>query len=267
MNDLDRIASLQPSSRPRSEATAIEQSRAIAEVQAMVVVAQQCPRDIDTAMAAMRDTCGRLAFAERAFYAVKNRGQGPSVHLARELARVWGNIEFGVHELRRDDTEGISEVQAFAWDKQANSRSSRTFIVPHQRMVKGARVNLVDLTDVYLNNQNVGARAVRETIFSVLPTWFTEEAQQLCRQTMEAGGGEPLETRVANMLGRFDALGVTAAMIEARTSRKQKDWTPADLADLSTVYASMTREGIDRDEFFPTQPVTAAEILGGSGAE
>jgi hypothetical protein len=65
-----------------------------------------------------------MALANRAFYSVPNRGNGPSVHLARELARIWGNLDYGVKELRRDDAAGESEVLAFAWDQQTNVRSS-----------------------------------------------------------------------------------------------------------------------------------------------
>ena len=54
----------------------------------------------------MLASCGRMALAQRAFYRVTNRGEGPSVHLARELARIYGNVQFGVHELRRDDEAG-----------------------------------------------------------------------------------------------------------------------------------------------------------------
>src|SRR5438128_2491865 len=78
-----------------SQVTAVEQARAVAEVQAAIVVAQQVPRDKDRALAEMRDSCSRMALANRAFYEVKNRGNGPSVHLARELARTWGNPGYG----------------------------------------------------------------------------------------------------------------------------------------------------------------------------
>ena len=65
---------------------------------------------------------------------------GPSVHLARELARIWGNMDYGVHELSRDDARGMSEIRAYAWDQQTNMRSSRTFQVPHARMAKGVAI-------------------------------------------------------------------------------------------------------------------------------
>ena len=158
-----------PSNNRISQVTAVEQSRAVAEVQAAVLVAQQFPRDMNRAWAEMRDACSRLALAQRAFYAVPNRGTGPSVHLARELARIWGNLDYGVRELRRDDDAAESEMQAFAWDQQTNVRSTRSLIVPHARMKGGKRQTLDDLGDIYLNNQNIGARAVRECMFTVLP--------------------------------------------------------------------------------------------------
>src|SRR6185369_10701708 len=137
-NAIDRAAANPAMPAPTfvTQATAVEQARAVAEVAAAVQVAQMNPRDMNRAWAEMRAACDRLGLAEQAFYKVPNRGTGPSVHLARELARIWGNLDYGVHELSRDDVRAMSEVRAFAWDQQTNVRSSRTFQVPHQRMVK-----------------------------------------------------------------------------------------------------------------------------------
>ncbi|MDQ8040606.1 hypothetical protein RDI86_01930 [Cellulosimicrobium sp. XJ-DQ-B-000] len=253
---------------PRSsEATAIEQSRAIAEVQAAVVVARQNPRNLDRAEAEMRRSCGRLAVANRAFYAVPNRGQGASVHLARELARVWGNIDYGVRELRRDDAAGESEMQAWAWDQETNVRSTRSFIQPHARMKGKTRQALTDLNDIYLGNQNTGARAVRECIFTVLPDWFVAEAEDVCRATIRDGEGTPLADRVAGAVSKFaEQFGISQKRLEDYVGKPKGNWTPDDLASLTTVYTSISREGINPDEYFPkgTDRVTAGEITGGS---
>jgi hypothetical protein len=246
-----------------TQTTAVEQARAVAEVQAAVTVAQSMPRDMGRAVAEMRDSCGRLAVATRAFYRVPNRGEGPSVHLARELARIWGNIDYGVRELRRDETLGVSEVQAFAWDQQTNVRSTRTFQVPHQRMVKGARVALVDLGDVYLNNQNIGARAVRECIFTALPTWFVDEAVGLCRRTLEHGEGVPLAERIDAMVKAFGAIGVTPAQLEAKIGRRRAAWEAGDVASMTVAYRSIQNGEVDRDEEFPpTNRVSARDVVG-----
>jgi hypothetical protein len=253
------------------QVTQVEQSRAIAEVQAAVFVAQQAPRDMDRAVYDMRETCGRMALAERAFYSVPNRGNGPSVHLARELARVFGNVQYGVHELRRDDEEGESEIQAFAWDVEKNVRSTRTFIVPHARMVtdkqtrKQTRQPLIDLGDVYNNNQNVGARAVREVIFSVLPDWFVQEAQQVCRQTLQHGDGVPLIDRITNMVAAFKAIGVSEKQIEAKLERGRGRWSAADAARLQIDYRSITQDSVPKDELFPPEPVSVASVRSRGG--
>ena len=262
---LDRVAAA-PVALTMSQSTAIEQARAVAEVQAAVTVAQACPRDMGRAWAEMQQACSRLSLAQRAFYTVTNRGTGPSVHLARELARIWGNLDYGVRELRRDDERGESEIQAFAWDQQTNVRSTRSLIVPHARMKKvngqQTRERLIDLTDVYLNNQNVGARAVRECLFTVMPADFVAEAQDLCRTTIRNGDGRPLRERIASMVGGFAELGVTQLQIETRLNRKKGQWTADDVADLGVVFSSIKRGETTAVAEFPQERVTVAEVAG-----
>lgn len=245
-----------------SQATAIEQQRAIAEVQAAVVVSQNCPRDMADAEREMEYVCGRLDMAEQAFYQVTNRGTGPTVHLMRELARIWGNVDHGVKELHRNDEAGESEVQAFAWDIQKNTRSSRTFIVPHQRMVKingvQQRKDLVDLQDIYLNNQNIGARAVRECIGTILPRWFTEKAQNVCHETLKHGEGKPLRDRIESLVVAFDGIGVTVGQLEARVGRQRGQWTPEDVAQLTVAGQSIRRGEAHKDELFPPVAATSS---------
>lgn len=241
----------QQSGRRITQTTAVEQSRAVAEVQAAVTVALQFPRDMQRAYAEMKAACARTALAERAFYAVKNRGNGPSVHLARELARIWGNVDYGVRELSRDDEAGMSEIQAYAWDQQTNVRSSRTFQVPHQRMRDGRRVPLTDLQDVYLNNQNIGARAVREAIFTVLPSEFVEMAQDLCHATLKNGDGVPLADRIEKAVTAYAKLGIGLDRLEARLGKNRGQWDAQQVADLGIWHTSITRDGVDVDSLVP----------------
>lgn len=261
------LSAIPSGGNPASQATEIEQSRAIAEVKAAVVVAQQVPRDTRRAEAEMRDTCGRMAMANQAFYQVQNRGTGPSIHLMRELARIWGNIDYGVKELRRDDERGYSEVLAWSWDVQCNTRSTRTFIVPHARMKSGRRQELTDLSDIYLNNQNTGARAVRETIASILPRWYTESAQDICRQTLEHGEGEPLPARIEKMVAVFRALGVTEAQMEAKIGKKRGAWDAGDVAQMGITYTSITRDGLDKSEAFPAAASLLADEITAAAKE
>lgn len=237
--------------RPASQGAVVEQSRAVAEVAAAVSTARQFPRNTTWAVEQMKELCSRLAVANRAFYAVPNRGEGLSVHIARELARIFGNLDYGVRELARDDDKGESEMQAWSWDIETNVRSTRSFIVPHAKSTKAGRKALVDLNDIYLNNQNVAARAVRECIFSVLPGWFLADAEALLKQTLERGDGKPIEQRRNDAIDVFANLKVTEKQLVAKLGKSVGQWGPRDIAELTRAYTSITQDGIPASEFFP----------------
>jgi hypothetical protein len=262
-------APLLPAAGVGSEATRVEQARAVAEVAAAVQVAQMYPRDERNAWLAMEAACRRKGLAERAFYDVPNRGGSqPSVHLARELARIWGNLDSGVRETHRDDDIGRSEVLAFAWDQQTNSRTSRSFLVPHVRMkkVRGVQTRdpLIDVDEIYLNNQNKGARALRQCIFAIMPADFVAEAQRICRDTLVKGDGKPLQTRIAEMVEAFAGLGVDVPRMELRIGRSRGQWTNADVADMTITYGTLSRGEATADEAFP--PVLTLDMVEASSA-
>jgi hypothetical protein len=247
------------------QATAVEQARAVAEVQAAVIVAQQCPRSMVLAVAEMRESCRQKGLADRAFYKFPRGGQtvaGASVHLARELARCFGNVQYGIQELRRDDIGHFSEMQAWAWDVQTNTRSSQTFVVPHKRDKKGGPEVLTDLRDVYENNANQGARRLREAIFSILPTWFTEEAKELCTATLSDGVGKSVAQQTADAVKAFDGLGIRVDRLEQKIGAVQSAWTAQDLAGLRVSHSSIRQGTVTADEEFPPVRVTVAELEG-----
>jgi hypothetical protein len=257
---LDRVHNAVAAPDRVGQATVVEQSRAVAEVMAAVQVAQACPRNPHAARDEMLQSCRIKALADRAFYAVPNRGSGPTVHLARELARIWGNVQYGVHELSRDDDAGVSEIQAYAWDVQTNTRSVRTFQVPHARMANRQRQALTDLGDIYNNNQNVGARAVRECIFTILPPWLVEEAKDTCHRTLVEGEGKPLAQRVSDAIRAFDGIGVSVQQLEERTGKPSAKWSENDVAQLGVLFRSIDRGELQVDEEFPKQTLSASDI-------
>jgi hypothetical protein len=264
---LDRIGDRMTGGRVEA-VVAVEQARAVAQVAAAVQVAQTYPRNLDRVRTEIAEACSHYELACRAFYSVENRGEGKSVHLARALAVIWGNLDYGVHELRRDDTAGMSEVQAFAWDQQRNSRHTRTFQVPHMTMKgKGraaTRVPITDLTDVYRNNQNVGARAVRECIFGVISRDVVDYAERLCRETLQRGDGKPIEQRRQDAVAVFARMGVTREQLEARVGRPLDRWDAEDVAGLVVVWQSI-REGDTTvaEQFDPATARVTVDELGG----
>lgn len=249
------------------QATAVEQARAIAEVQAAIIVARQFPRNKQQAIREMEDACSQYALAERAFFRY-SRGDGPitgpSIHLARQLASCWGNVQYGIGEMRRDDDYGQSEMQAWAWDVETNTRISNTSIVPHKRDTKNGPKMLTDQRDIYENNANNASRRLREAIFAVLPAWYVETAKELCAKTLRDGGGKPLPQRISDAIDGFGVLGVSEAQLEEKTGSPSAKWTVHDVVQLGVIFKSLRNGEIRKDEEFPPAQVrvTASEILG-----
>lgn len=262
-----------PATQPAAtigQATAIELSRAEAEVKAAVFVAKQNPRNIQTAQAEMQFICRQYAVAEKAFFSypkAKQTIKGPSIHLARELALIWGNLQHGTMELSRDTAQGQSEILAYAWDLERNSRSSQIFIAPHVTDTKQGKKNLTDLRDIYENNSNLGARRLREAIFAVLPAWFVAEAVKLCQQTLDKGDGTPLVDRIEEAVTAYRRVGVSIQQLERKVGRPRAEWDDSDAGELQVIYQSVYRGEMTRDEAFPPEGVTAAEIKAQRGSK
>lgn len=237
-----------------SQATNIEQSRAVEEVRAMVLVAKHAPRDEARAMAQAMQSCGQKAVADRAFFSFSRGGgnvNGESIHLATELARCWGNIDYGIMELARDDNAGHTEMLAFAWDLETNTKSRQTFIVPHVRDTKNGKKPLTDIRDIYENNANNGARRLRECIFRVLPPYLKVAASQKCREVLERGqGDQPLPARIAEAIEHYTKIGVSLDRLEAKHGPNSK-WTPVEIANLQITYQSIRQGETTAEEAFP----------------
>lgn len=248
-----------------SQATSIEQARAIAEVLAAIEAANRAPRSEERAMAAMQKACASRALAEKAFYAVargEGTASGESIHLARELARCWTHVNYGTKELSRNDDRGVSEIQAYAIDLESLVRVESTFIVPHRKSLKGGAFKVItDLGQIYENNANAGARRVRECIMNVLPYGFVARAAQLCQETLTRMDSGELNTRIEKVIADFARGNIDQAMLETKIGHPVALWTAEDLVELEVLFASLKRKEISRDEAFPTAAVTSATIL------
>ena len=216
---------------------AIEASRAIAEAQGKLVIAKRFPRDEVQSYAKAMEACQRPTMAAKAFYSFPRGGQtveGPTIRFAEELARCWGNIDYGIKELSQDD--GKSEMQAYAWDLETNAQSVQNFTNPHQREQGKKMVTLTSQRDIYENNANMATRRLRSRILAILPAWFVEDAIAECKRTLSGQNDTPLIDRVKKMVVQFAKLGVTQEMIEKRLKRKIDTMTSDDFVEYVGIY-------------------------------
>lgn len=218
----------------------IEQSRAVAEAQGKLLIAKRFPRDAAAAFDKVMSSCSRPTLAAQATYSYPRAGEtisGPSIRLAEELARAWGNIDFGIRELSQRD--GVSEMQAYAWDLETNVMSSQNFTVKHERHTKQGVKRLVDPRDIYELTANQAGRRLRARILAILPPDLVEGALDRCRATL-VGAANPKDTsKVAGLLKAFARYGVTQQHIEARLGHKIEAITAEELADLINIGNSL----------------------------
>lgn len=237
---------------------AIEASRAIAEAQGKLVIAKRFPRDEVAAFAKAMEACQRPAMAEKAFYSFPRSGQkveGPTIRFAEELARCWGNIDYGIKELSQDD--GKSEMQAYAWDLETNAQSVQNFTNPHQREVGKKMQTLTSQRDIYENNANMATRRLRSRILAILPSWFVEECIVECKRTIAGNNDTPLIDRVKKMVLQFAKLGVTQEQIEARLKRKVDTMTIDDFTDYIGIYNAIKNGESKVADWFEAEKVAS----------
>ena len=233
---------------------AIEASRAIAEAQGKLVIAKRFPRDEVAAYAKAMEACQRPKMAEKAFYAFPRAGQtveGPTIRFAEELARCWGNIDYGIKELSQDD--GKSEMQAYAWDLETNAQSVQNFTNPHQRERDKKMVTLTSQRDIYENNANMATRRLRARILAILPSWFVEDCIAECRKTLAGQNDTPLVDRVKKMVVQFAKLGVTQEQIEHRLKRKIDTMNADDFTEYIGIYNAIKQNESKVSDWFEAE--------------
>lgn len=245
---------------------AIEASRAIAEAQGKLVIAKRFPRDEVAAYNRVAQACQRKGIAEKAFYSYNRGGStvnGPTIRFAEELARCWGNIDYGIKELSQD--EGKSEMQAYAWDLETNAQSVQNFTNPHIREVGGKAKVLTSKRDIYEINANMGARRLRSRILAILPNDLVDMAIMECRRTLAGNNDEPLIDRVKKMVVAFGKIGVTQEQIESRLHRKIDTMTVDDFVDYTGIYNAIKNGESKVAEWFEAEKEASelTEILKG----
>ncbi|MCT8345127.1 hypothetical protein LG003_20345 [Photorhabdus kleinii] len=240
---------------------AVEQQRAIQEVQAAMVIAKKFPRDPITAMDRILQACTRPTLAESALYSYSRGGAevtGPSIRLAEAVAQNWGNIQFGIRELEQKN--GESSVEAFAWDIETNTRQVKTFTVPHVRFTRQGKKKLEDPRDIYEMVANQGSRRLRACILGVIPGDVIEAAVNQCDVTLRSNADTSPDA-IKKMIAVFkDEFGVTSEQIQKRIQCRVEAMRPAQMVQMKKIYASL-RDGMSSvDDWFEKPETTQNKV-------
>lgn len=234
----------------QSVTTAMVTSRQAQEVQAAMIVAKRFPRDERESNDRILRACTRRSLAEAAIYEYSRGGTtvtGPSIRLAECVAQSWGNIDFGYVELEQKG--GESQVMAYAWDLETNTRQTKVFTVPHKRHTKNGDYPLIDPRDIYEMVANQASRRVRSCILAIIPGDVIDSAVKQCELTLKAGSNVPLEDRIKDMVAKFAEYEVTPEQLRAFIGKNVEAFSEADIVRLGKVYRSL-KDGIVGNDYF-----------------
>lgn len=276
---MNEIASVDYTSAPQAQETAPVQrqtqtemmvSRQAQEVQVAMLAAKRFPRDQVIAYNNILRACQRMKLAESSMYEYPRGGEkitGPSIRLAEAIAQNWGNIDFGFMEL--EQRNGTSQVMAYAWDLETNSRQTKLFSVPHIRHTRKGDYPLSDPRDIYELVANQAARRVRACILGIVPGDVVEAAVDRCHKTLREGYKEPLVDRVRKMAKVFeDEFSVTLQMLEKYLGCKSDAFSENDFVRLKKVYVALRDGMAKREDYFEIAlPADNSEISDPFGGE
>lgn len=239
-------------------ASAMMMNRQAQEVQAAMIVAKRFPRDEKASADRILAACTRKSLAEAAMYEYTKGGSvitGPSIRLAEAMAQAWGNIDFGIIELEQKSKE--SQVMAYAWDLETNTRQSKIFTVPHVRVsTKGSKM-LTDPRDIYEMVANQGARRLRACILGVIPGDVSDMAVKQCEITLRSGN-EPLENRIESMVKSFEELNISRDMLAGFIGKNVEAFSVNDVVRLGKVYRSI-KDGVVGSDYFTSKLAESAQ--------
>lgn len=239
---------------------AIESSRAVAEAQGKLLIAKKFPRNETEAFAKAIQSCQRPGLASKAFYSYprgKETVTGVTIRFAEELARCYGNLDYGIKEL--SNSNGQSEMQAYCWDLETNTMSLQNFTNKHIRESKYGNTELKSQRDIYELNANMGARRLRSRILAILPPDLVEECIQECRRTLAGDNSTPIIDRINKMVVAFQKIGVSKEQLEKRLNHTVESVTEEELVELTGIYNGIRTKETKVSEWFE-QPKTANKL-------
>jgi len=254
---------LEMASTAKSVTAEMITSRQTQEVQGQIIMAKKFPRDEIAARNRILTACQRMRLAEQAEYEFpvgREKVTGISIRLAEVMAQNWGNMDFGFMEL--EQRNGESQVMAYAWDLETNTRQTKVFSVPHSRYSKQyGNTPLKDPRDIYNQIASQAARRVRACILGIIPGDIKEEAVEQCRRTLAEGEEKPLVDLIKDCVRTAEkTYQVPQESLEKYIGCKSEAFSMNDCIRLRKVYISLKDGMAKREDYFDLGGETDSEI-------
>jgi hypothetical protein len=245
------------------------------EIQSAIIIAKRFPRDEDAAFQKLMKACGRTSFAEDAEYSFPrgdSKVNGPSVALAREAARVWTNIRYGL-TIIRDDAQS-RQIQGWAWDMETNTKVTAEddfekliYRKPNPRKNFAGGWIKPDERDLRELTNRRGSILMRNCILQVLPKDLIEDAVDACHQTLRSNAEKDPDGARKKILVAFSELNVTAEMLATYLGHPLAQSSPSEIADLRAIYKSISDHNSKWSDYVSAADSKEANVNGHAGVE
>lgn len=255
--------------QPQAVGAVAVAATAEAELKAQIVQAREFRRDGQHAYATLMQSCGRAAFAEGCVYRFPRGGtqiEGPSVQLAREAARAWQNMRFGVRII--SETDESVHLAGYAFDLERNVYAEchdqfAKLIRRKQSKDRGAKAVWVppkDERDLRELINRRGSLAERNAICKVLPADLIADGFERAKQTIrDAAQGNVKQTRgerIKRMVIAYGEIGVTTDMLKRWATVEDLGTISVEqIEELSGIYTSIRDGAATKTDHFPLPTV------------
>jgi hypothetical protein len=211
-----------------------------AEVEGSIIIAKKFPRNENDFLDRLLRSCERFSFAEKAYYSFPRGGitvEGASAPFAREAARIWGNIEYGLLIVK--DITDTRTIRAWAWDKESNGRvfAEDTFKKLIYRKKEGWV--MPDERDLRELTNRRGAILIRNCILSLIPRDMIEDAQIHCKEVLKKSAKQDPKIKEA-IINSFAKIGVKVKDLEGYLEHPLSQCTEDELVDLRGIWQSIS---------------------------
>lgn len=244
----------------RDVTTRAEEERASMEVKALIFHAIKTPRHEEKAMREIERIAKIPEFAEKAYYSYprsKTEIFGPSIHLADEFKRIWGNVVTKQTIIHEDEDSFVIEVMA--WDLETNVVSSRQAVIKNliQRKDASGRTQWIrpDERDKRELIERHHSLLRRNCILGLLPRWFVDKVVRISRETMKKRAGKVNIEELRKKVERdFEAMGIYREQIENYIGHSLSATTVEEITELQGIIQSIRDGAARKEEYFGQGP-------------
>ena len=233
-------------------------AHAKAMVEAAYAIAQHRKRNIMQARTQILEACQRPEFARAAIYSKPVAGktmQGPSIRMAEELVRSFGNIHISKNTIYEDHEKRAIAVTVT--DLQNNLSYSGEIVLTksvERKNVKpgtvvlgtrintyGEKVNIVEATEDELAVKEAAqvSKMIRTSGLRLIPADIVDDAMAEARRTMAKEDAVDPKAASKKMFDSFAGIGVTPDMIAGLLKHNRPQFDTAELARLRGMYAAI----------------------------